>query len=466
MDQVMDNSGNRFWLLRIPKDGDCLFGSIIHQVYGMTPTDHLFQHYKRQLREAAVNELIGSYELYVDQIVAFAEELIAGEIPTEIKVRRYLEKMWTDGEWVGADCIAAICNHHQIAITVYQDNGKIEFIPTRSENESWPAYKIFYRDKVNGIRTHYDSVLSVRPNELPPFETMDYEIQRVVLHNRTTTVSAVQIGDVNQSIFTALHHQLTHRMPTEAELIIYRGLIASELERQSDSFLVSFGIPERSDADFDAFLFNLRIGRNDGGFVTLSIMSSLFKLKIYIHSVSRVTDRVLPADGRGSVVLNIFEAESDNHNSYASIVSIEHLSSSASLLPHRRNLPDPLVIASKVARSEQTASQETVVTEVLINPTHGLRLASLNVNGCRTLGKRDEIDQYLLSQHVHVAALQEVNLDCLNCVTANYIWYMGATTGNRKRGLAVLLRRGLDVHLQSSDNRGAYIQYLKLSYKV
>lgn len=466
VDQIEDDKGTRFWVLRIPGDGDCLFGSVVHQVYGVTPTHHLFRHYKRQLREAAVNEIMENFELYADQLVIFAEESIQENSSMEVKVRKYLENMWSDGVWVGADTIAALCNCLQIAITVYQDNGKIEFTPTRSENEEWPSYKIFFRDVINGIRTHYDSVLCFRPQELPSFELDNLETYNVMLYNSTTNVTAVQVGNVDQSIFTAIHHQLTRKIPTEDELNIYRGLVASELENQSDTFLRSFGIPPRCESDFDTYLFRLRIGRHDGGFVSLSLMSSLFKVKVYIHSTSKITNRLEPIACGGRVVLHILDQELDTHSIYSSVVSLEHLHSTVPSRPCRRFMPDAMAIAAKIARKEESSSQDTVHSDVPAITAHGIRLASLNVNGCRAKAKRDAIDAYLLSKSVHIAALQEANLDCVYCLTANYKWYMGATSGNRKRGLAILIRIGLDVQQPTTKNFGFGIQYLKLTYKV
>lgn len=463
VDQVVDNHGSRFWLLSIPGDGNCLIGSVVHQIYGITPAHHLFELYKLQLREASVDEIIDHLEYYTEQLVVFAEDAIADDIPVTDKVQRYLEQLRADGTWVGADCIAAICNLHQIAITIHQDNGKVEFTPTRSETAEWPVYRIFYKDLVDGVRTHYDSVLCFRLAELPPFQFIDLEADKVMLSNSTTVADVVRIGDANQSVFTALHHQLTRRIPTEEELNIYRGLIASELENQTSLFLSSLGIS--SEQDFETFLLRLRIGRHDGGLATLSLMSSLFGFKIYVHSASNVTNLIEPIGIKQSVALHIFEEEANDRSVYASIVHLEHLRSSEHSQMRRRLLPDPMAVATKVAR-DQSASQATIEAEALVLPARGMRVASLNVNGCRAKRKRDDIDAYLVSRLVHVAALQEVNLDCLQCMTSNYQWHMGETSGSRKRGLAILVRRGLDVQLLASKDKGANVQYLKVAYQV
>lgn len=464
MEQVVDISGNRFWLLCIPGDGNCLFGSVVHQLYGVTPTHQLFSSYKRQLREAAVQEIWDHIEEYHDQLIIYAEDTIKEDVPAGIKVRRYLNELRTEGVWAGAECIAAICNRHQIAITVYQDNCRIDFTPTRSESAECATYKIFYRGVVNGVRTHYDSVLCIRPQSLPTTPIGNFEQNDITLYNDTISVTIVHIGDESSSIFTALHHQLTRTIPTDEELNLYRGLIASEIEKQSDDFLVSFGMASGSGFDMESFLFRLRIGRHDGGFITLSLMSSLFRFEIYIHSAVKNTVRLEPMGIGRSTKIHLLEEEQGDRKTFSSIVSLKHLRSSIRS-PKRSSMQDAMTVATIAARNEQTSSQVTIATDIVIS-RQGLRLASLNVNGCRTKKKREDIDEFLMAQRVHVAVLQEVNLDCQQLITTNYRWYMGATSGTRKRGLATLIRQGLNAELQASRGYGPNIQYSKLVYQV
>lgn len=128
--------------------------------------------------------------------------------------------------------------------------------------------------------------------------------------------------------------------------------------------------------------------------------------------------------------------------------------------------PDPLFLARKIARKEMTESQETVHTPLSIDPKYGIRFASLNVNGCRNQSKRISVDTFLLSHGVHIAVLQEVNLDCLKAETPNFCWYMGAPSNNQKRGLAVLIRHGLPLKVKESHNYGSNVQRLDVVYQV
>lgn len=128
--------------------------------------------------------------------------------------------------------------------------------------------------------------------------------------------------------------------------------------------------------------------------------------------------------------------------------------------------PDPLFLARKIARKETTESQETIPTPLSIDPKYGLRFASLNVNGCRVESKRILVDMFLLSYGVHVAVLQEVNLDCQRVDTPNFRWYLGAPSNSRKRGLAILIRPGLPLKVKESRNYGSNVQRVDVVYQV
>lgn len=76
------------------------------------------------------------------------------------------------------------------------------------------------------------------------------------------------------------------------------------------------------------------------------------------------------------------------------------------------------------------------------------------------------MDSYLFSQGVHIAALQEVNLECAEARTTNFQWLLGANTGNKKRGLAILIRHGTGIRVDDYKLRNPNIQYIKITYEV
>lgn len=163
MDVLQNVYGDIFWLLPIPGDGNCLFGSVIHQLCCASPNHQHFGAYRSQLRDAAVSELRNRIDFYVDYLAVSAEEAFEDPSPVANKIERFLVALESDGFWGGEESLAAICNLHQVAITVHQINGTIEFTPTVSENQSWRVLDIFYRNLPGFVeKTHYDSVVAVR----------------------------------------------------------------------------------------------------------------------------------------------------------------------------------------------------------------------------------------------------------------------------------------------------------------
>lgn len=468
MDVLQNAYGDIFWLLPIPGDGNCLFGSVIHQLCCASPNHQHFGAYRSQLRDAAVSELRNRIDFYVDYLAVSAEEAFEDPSPVANKIERFLVALESDGFWGGEESLAAICNLHQVAITVHQINGTIEFTPTVSENQSWRVLDIFYRNLPGFVeKTHYDSVVAVRRLRQETCFNPHAHSTEVFLRSEAIFVYAVEFTDHQESLFISVYHQLTNTHPTSDTISLFRGLVADDLEARSVTFLRSFGILIETPTELSEFIFRLRIGRVDGGLASLVVLSSLLRVVIYLHSHDREPCRIKPSGTQGILSIHVLEQDQGEFVSYASITSLlDQTLRSARVTSESAVVPaDVMDIAVAVAREEQ-ASQETVHPSIELNPRHGLRFASLNVNGCRVGRKRMSIDQCLLSHRVHLAVLQEVNLDCERLITSNYQWLMGPRAMNRKRGLAILYRHGLDVQVQKSFERGPYIQCLELSYQV
>lgn len=362
MDVTTDSGGDLYWLLRIPGDGDCLFGSIANQLYGVNPNDESFKPHSLYLRDVAVTDIQLHPDVYYEDLEAMACELIEGSAAPVQKVLAYIERLRSPGYWGGAECISALANFLNVVIVVYQHTSKIEFRPLASERVDLPCCQIYYRN-INdtgeqeierngsdqhgtGNNNHYDSVLRIIPND-------------------STALFALRNGEMQRSQAT-------------------------------------------------------RSGRPEPSELQRSLASNLSDPKT-VHPY---------ATGR------------------------------------KRFTSDPLLLATKVARQEFTASQETVQPVITISAKAGIRFASLNVNGCRTIGKREAIDSYLLQRGVHLAVLQEANLDSAEILTAHYRWYLGGAERSRKRGLAILVRHGVDLTIRRKGHSSSNIQYMDVSYQV
>lgn len=78
-----------------------------------------------------------------------------------------------------------------------------------------------------------------------------------------------------------------------------------------------------------------------------------------------------------------------------------------------------------------------------------VKIASLNVRGCCTLNKREEIDDCLNSYHIAVAVLQEVNLIASSASTKFYDWHISnRNEANKTRGLAILIHKAYKLKIR------------------
>lgn len=460
MEDIFDLRGNRYWLLCIPGDGDCLFGSLVHQMYGVTPKNRLFKPYSEQLREIAVREIRSRIEYYYESLVPYACEFVSGAMSLDDRVQSYLEMLRSPGVWAGTECISAISNYFRVSIHIHQSNTCIRFDPIENDNESPSTYHIFYRavggDSL-GERNHFDSVIIIRssdyaltPNPTPtatvPLCDDDFEVVAAILH------------DDQESLWKSIGHQLTGETIGQNSVYLLRSLIADECQALTPDELSSLGFPTE---DLDTFLFHLKIGRCDGGRGSLIILSIIMNLTVLLHSTNQETIRLNPARCRSSVRIELLEDCRSAPTRYSSVMKVKRCR------PNRVfQQQDTIEVAQKIARVEICATPEMAVTPVVIDERSGLKFASINVNGCRSIEKRDTIDALLVSRGVHLAVLQEVNLQGNEALTANYRWYPGQKSRSSRRGLAILVRINADIRLNVLKNFGPNIQLTEISYRV
>lgn len=354
---------------------------------------------------------------------------------------------------------------------MHQDVTSIEFTPTNSKNPNPRQYHLFYRScgvndsdcqiGADGRKVHYDSVLFMR---LMEGVQDDRDEQLIQLSTFTTATRVKFFGSAPNALLNAILHQLTKAIASEETLFLVRCLVADEIEDQPSVFLAACGSSLHSSEDVSQFAFRLRLGSHNGGVASLIVLSNVLMLSILVHNVHNGIQRYDPFDGLATMSINVLEDPTQSNNVYGSIFPSECVN--RRIVAPRRNLPDPMMVAQKVSRLELADSQMTEPSLISIDPKHGLRFASLNVNGCRNLDKRNAIDSLLMLYRVQLAVLQEVNLDCQSAITNNFHWHMSGRANNRRRGLAILIRRDLNAVHQKSIYAGSNIQHANILYQV
>lgn len=428
-------------------------------MFGVPPEHLLYDSYCQQVREIAVKEIRRNLETYFVTLSQFANETIKSGTTVKEKVLIYLEHLQKPGFWGGSESISALSNHFKAVFVIHQQDGEFKFVPSHFEATGAPRYHLFYRGIANS-KNHYDSVVCFRPRVLDLVSPHGYQSEEI----RTLESDAVVVrfNEPNSALCSVLH-QINGSLPSEETLNIIRYLIAGEIERHPN-FLQSCGRPYESPEEVARFLFHLRIGREEGGMATLVALSSVLKLRIYVHCPIRDVIRYDPSSCNPLLSVHVLEDLTNASRAYGSILALHQVPDPSSI--RCRHLPDPLAVARKLARKEISDSQLTQHLPVLIDAKHGVRFASWNVNGCRTASKQEAIDAALLVQKVVIAVLQEVNLDCQQMCTANYRWVMGHPLVNRKRGLAVLMLLEADIEIIKHTVHGPFLQCLEVSYKV
>lgn len=463
MECLKDAHGNIFWLQVIPGDGNCLYGALTHQLYGITPESDIFLPHCLQLRAIAVSEIRNNIANYYAYISVNANDVVHEHIPESEKVELYLQRLECSGFWGGEESLSAIANHFQICVTVYQENTQIRFLP-RSEIECSTICHIFYRGFDN-VKNHYDSVVCIRPMDVLLFSPDRYYDDCITIPDADITLKVQRLAKGSHSLFAAIGHQLTGSTPTSECVSILRYLVASELEKQPTSFRELCGI-HCSAGDFSNVISRIQVGEDDGGIATLVSLTSLLAITIYVYSTATGIRRFDPVNKHSVVTIHILEDFDHLISPYASVIHLEHLSTEVEAKSPEVISPGIFTIAQ---RHEQQELAEPVISPkvtITISHSQGLRFATLNVNGCRMKQKCARVDEFLFSKNIYIAVLQEVNLQCAELDSANYKWYLGGPRTNQRRGLAILIRHGVEIEIVDHIHHGVNIQQMDILYHV
>lgn len=100
--------------------------------------------------------------------------------------------------------------------------------------------------------------------------------------------------------------------------------------------------------------------------------------------------------------------------------------------------------------------------EKLVHPL----ICSWNIRGCCQKEKRDLINNELLRRNIHFACLQEVNVEATLIQSKDYTWHVSKHKNNRSRGLALLIRKGLNVGISTINDQLENIQIAEVNLSI
>lgn len=141
------------WIQPIPGDGNCLYGSLVHQLWKINPTDPQFLSSAFQMRSILVEFIKNNLPRYWDHLLPFAEDFIKLDgLDDYHAVQKYVALLGCNGTWGGEESISAACEVFAVNVIVWQE----------STGQSLTYYASEASDKtITMLYTgaHYDSVL-------------------------------------------------------------------------------------------------------------------------------------------------------------------------------------------------------------------------------------------------------------------------------------------------------------------
>lgn len=199
------------WVQCIPGDGSCLFGSLVHQVFGIHPAEKDFLFVASRMRESIVDHLRRNFSRYWEYLVPFAEDFVKdGYVDIYDRVWRYLELLSDNRFWGGEECLSVACELYDIIITVWDERSG-RFMEYFGGSPMAKKVAICF----SGV--HYDSVLFAS-------HTSFCDTNGSINIPRTSDMIRVQpfYGDV--SVYQSFLHQLRIRQD-DSEITILRSLL-------------------------------------------------------------------------------------------------------------------------------------------------------------------------------------------------------------------------------------------------
>lgn len=165
MEETVHTDEGVLRVLCMPGDGDCLFASLGHQIWGSPPNTEDIKFRIRTLRAIAVDffkEHLTQWtdRLHAQAVVAFTEcgwSSMCANTPANQLVQHYLQCLKQPGFWGGEEALLAVASVFDFRIEIFREHSSAHVMNARGRK----TLKIVHRLSSRGNYTHYDSVLSI-----------------------------------------------------------------------------------------------------------------------------------------------------------------------------------------------------------------------------------------------------------------------------------------------------------------
>lgn len=184
--------GQSIDVCNIAGDGDCLFGSIAHQLFcvKLGSDDHV--RYTHQLRKESVD--------YITSNFATFEHEIGGRLlkyrGDKKKIRsgdssKFLDRLAESGFFGGEESLKAIALKYSINIVVFNEKGTCYISNRFNKDHNRTIFLVFRGEGSNDERNHYDSVVEIDKGliEVSVELLIDREMQYIINKDKSDVVS-------------------------------------------------------------------------------------------------------------------------------------------------------------------------------------------------------------------------------------------------------------------------------------
>lgn len=147
-------------LMKIEADGNCLFGSLAHQIFGHKTNSRNHRQATKDLRRQVSERIKANLEEYK----RFLAGSVANSNDDQEMVNFVTEVLPESGKWAGSESIKAVSDIHKVNVIVFLENDLFyfhhSFNPT-FERTVAIAYRTYGYVITNAPKNHYDSIVEI-----------------------------------------------------------------------------------------------------------------------------------------------------------------------------------------------------------------------------------------------------------------------------------------------------------------
>lgn len=178
MNFVLGNTTRKIKVTPIPADGNCLFGSLAHQLWLHKIDSDEHKNAIKQLRSNVVEHILNKqnfarfeHQLH-DRVYSIKEkakklkEITNISTECQLFVRHALSK---DKTWGGSETLLAVSDLYSTNVVVFTENGNCLKIKNQDRNYEHTiavAYRSAYNEEGEPIHNHYDSVYDINSDDI------------------------------------------------------------------------------------------------------------------------------------------------------------------------------------------------------------------------------------------------------------------------------------------------------------